>query len=171
MSKLGLYAKSVGAAVVAGLSSAIAALADGHIDTSEWIVIATSVLVGLGAVWAMPEFPVSLAKYLKAMTSGLVSGLASFGTFAVNGHLPTQAEWITIAVAVVIGTGLVHVQKNAVQSETLQQTNPVEPLSFPDEDHAEVAPVEEDFTPADESDAISQEPEVEVETEGPLETK
>lgn len=157
---LGLYAKAVGGAVIAGLSAVVAALADGHIDPLEWATVAGAVLVGLGAVWVIPEFPVSVGKYLKAITSGLVSGLASFSAIAINGHLPTQQEWITIAVAVAIGSGLVHVTKNAAASQTMHgvtsvsttKPTPKNVVVAPDENDAieeevpeEVVPVEEDF--------------------------
>lgn len=151
---LGLYAKAIGGAVIAGLSAAVAALTDGHIDMLEWVTVASSVLAGLVAVWAVPEFPVSIAKYLKGITSGLISGLASFSAFAVNGHLPTQQEWITIAVAVAIGSGLVHVQKNAAESQTLHTVvNNKSVAAAPTPVDAEYAPDEDDVIEEDAPDS------------------
>jgi len=56
MEKVAPYAKAVVAALIAGLASAQQAL-DGNndIDGSEWIAVALATLVGLGAVFAIPN--------------------------------------------------------------------------------------------------------------------
>lgn len=120
MTNIGVYAKAVGAAVAAAGMAAITALQDGHISNLEWVTIAGAFLVGLGAVWAVPEFPVNLAKYMKALVSGLVAGLGALSTVLVTGAPLTQHDWINILIAVVVGTGLVHITKNAPESVTLQ---------------------------------------------------
>lgn len=48
-------AKALVGAVVAGLTSAKAAVAENGIDASEGIEIAIVTLVALGAVWAVPN--------------------------------------------------------------------------------------------------------------------
>lgn len=177
MSNIGLYAKAVGGALAAAGTAAITALSDGHINTLEWVTIIGAFVAGLGAIAAVPEFPINIAKYFKAITSGLVGGLASLSAVLVSGHGFTQMDWINIAIAVIVGTGLVHVTKNASESETMHQaTTPVpvpsgmsgdvveeDEIPEPDEDEP-VEPVEDDFVVDTDEDSTT-------DAEVPLETK
>jgi len=51
------YAKSILAAIIAGLSSLIVGLSDDTLDTAEWLTAAVATLVALGAVYAVPNKP------------------------------------------------------------------------------------------------------------------
>jgi hypothetical protein len=171
MSKVGLYAKAIGGALAAAGTAAITALQDGHINTLEWVAIASAFVAAAAAIAAVPEFPVSVAKYYKAITSGLVAGLGSLSTILVSGHAFTSADWINIAIAIFVGTGLVHVTKNAAESETIHPASKLTPATglensaivvsdddaidedVPDDigdDDLEEEPVEDNFTPVDE---------------------
>ncbi|MGH3663730.1 MAG: hypothetical protein ACRDT1_01820 [Micromonosporaceae bacterium] len=49
------YLKAIVGAGVAGLSAVAAALADDSVSVKEWVAVATAALVGLGAVWGVPN--------------------------------------------------------------------------------------------------------------------
>lgn len=49
------YLKAITAAVVAGLGVLALALEDGVVAPNEWVNVAIATLVGLGAVWAVPN--------------------------------------------------------------------------------------------------------------------
>lgn len=51
------YLKAITAAVVAGLGVLALALEDGAVTPNEWVNVAIATLVGLGAVWAVPNLP------------------------------------------------------------------------------------------------------------------
>lgn len=51
------YLKAITAAVVAGLGVLALALEDGAVAPNEWVNVAIATLVGLGAVWAVPNVP------------------------------------------------------------------------------------------------------------------
>lgn len=174
--QIGLYAKAVGAALAAAGTAAITALGDGHIDNLEWVTIGGAFLAALGAVWAVPEFPVSISKYMKAITAGLISGLASLSAALVSGNPFTQQDWINIAIAVVVGTGLVHVTKNATESETLM-TVPVAAgnaggmsNNYPLPANPESLPVDDDVV-EDEDDSLQPVVAEEDDFVAPVETK
>lgn len=57
MKKIAPYAKAVIGAAVAGLGATGTALTDGHISPVEWVTIASATLVGLSAVFAVPNRP------------------------------------------------------------------------------------------------------------------
>lgn len=49
------YAKAVTAAIIAGLSAILTGLDDSAVDLQEVVVALIAFLVGLGAVWAVPN--------------------------------------------------------------------------------------------------------------------
>jgi len=51
-------AKAIVGALIAALSALGAALTDGQVTATEWVVVATALLTGLGLVWAVPNAPV-----------------------------------------------------------------------------------------------------------------
>ncbi|WP_242890307.1 hypothetical protein [Actinomadura litoris] len=53
--KLGSYAKSIVAAVVAGGGTLGTALADDTVSTGEWVGVALAALGALGVVWVVPN--------------------------------------------------------------------------------------------------------------------
>jgi len=55
MAKIAPYVKAVIAAVIAFLSSLLTALGDNAISSQEWVTAIIAFLVGLGAVWAIPN--------------------------------------------------------------------------------------------------------------------
>ena len=112
---IGLITKAVLAAFVAASSSVITALQNGHIDGLEWIAIASAFVVGLGAVFAIPNLPSGVAKYGKAIAAGIVAGLSAAATAYLNQDISPD-EWVVIAVAVLTGLGLVAVAPNAPAS-------------------------------------------------------
>jgi hypothetical protein len=52
---IGRYAKAFVGGAIAGLTALGTALGDNKVTASEWTVIAIATLVGLGAVWAVPN--------------------------------------------------------------------------------------------------------------------
>lgn len=112
---IGLYAKAIAGAAVAGLTAALTALEDGTITGPEWAGIVATTLVGLAAVWAVPNLPAGIARYGKAGTAAVVAGLGAAGTALTGGAL-TTADWIMIAIAVITSTGLVYTVPNADRS-------------------------------------------------------
>ena len=55
MNRIAPYAKAVTAAVVAGLTALSTSLDDGALTAQEGVGVAIAFLVGLGAVWAVPN--------------------------------------------------------------------------------------------------------------------
>ena len=57
MNKIAPYYKAVTGALVAFLSAIAAALAEDGISGQEWITAGIALIVGLGAVFAIPNIP------------------------------------------------------------------------------------------------------------------
>jgi hypothetical protein len=55
--KIAPYAKSLVAALIAGLGALQVALVDNNVSTTEWIVVASAFLTGLGITYAVPNTP------------------------------------------------------------------------------------------------------------------
>jgi sugar phosphate permease len=53
------YAKAILGALIAGLTALGTALTDGGVSASEWVAAAIATLVALGAVYAIPNAPVT----------------------------------------------------------------------------------------------------------------
>lgn len=53
------YAKALVAALIAGLAALATALDDSQVSAQEWVTAAVALLTALGAVWAVPNRPVS----------------------------------------------------------------------------------------------------------------
>jgi hypothetical protein len=51
------YLKAIVAALIAGLGALATGLGDGSLSAQEYIYAAIAFLVGLGAVWAVPNTP------------------------------------------------------------------------------------------------------------------
>lgn len=117
---VGLIAKAIIAAAVSAASAAVTALQNGHIDVQEWVVIALAAIVGLGAVWAVPNLPDGIKRYGKAITAALIAGLSAYATAATTGGwVPTANEWIVIVIALLSGAGLVAAAPNAPASTNI----------------------------------------------------
>lgn len=61
------------------------------------------------------------APYGKAIAGGLVGGLTSLGTALIDGFV-SPLEWVTIALAFLLGTGLVFVVPNSPKEPTPNRT-------------------------------------------------
>jgi peptidoglycan/LPS O-acetylase OafA/YrhL len=122
--ELGLIAKAIVAAAVSASSAVITALQDGHIDTLEWIAIVSAFLIGLGAVWAVPNLPDGVKRYAKSIVAALIAGLAALGTALIDGSISAD-EWVVIVLALVSGSGLVYVAPNAPNSVDIPPANRV----------------------------------------------
>jgi ABC-type Na+ efflux pump permease subunit len=59
MNRIAPYYKAVSAALIAFLSAIAAALAQDGISSQEWITAAIAFIVGLGAVFAIPNKPLN----------------------------------------------------------------------------------------------------------------
>jgi len=130
MENIGLYAKAFAGAVAAGLTAAVTALTDGSVTGFEWTIIVGAFLAGLVGVWAIPNVPESVRKYGKMIVGGLVAVVASIGAALVDGTGVSQAELLTIALALLAGLGLVGVTPNAASSDAVDPlTNKVVPVS------------------------------------------
>jgi hypothetical protein len=51
----GKYSKAISGGLISGITSAITALVDNQINTTEWLTIVLAVLVGAGVVYAVPK--------------------------------------------------------------------------------------------------------------------
>jgi len=69
MKNLNPYAKSIIAALVAGLGSLQVANGDGRITLAEWIQIASVTGAALGFVWGVPNVPAPVAAVVKAVVA------------------------------------------------------------------------------------------------------
>ncbi|MGH3503874.1 MAG: hypothetical protein ACRDQA_23710 [Nocardioidaceae bacterium] len=112
---IGLYAKAGAGVVVAGLGATVTALDDGLITGPEWVGIVVTVLVALGAVWAVPNLPGRVRRYAKAITAGLIAGLGSIATSLTGGSVDAAAS-LTAVGALIVGAGLTGVAPNAPAS-------------------------------------------------------
>lgn len=61
-----------------------------------------------------------IARYYKAVAAAVLAGLTSAGTALLDGHI-TQAEWVTIAIAVVGTSGAVGIVTNAANPKKTPQ--------------------------------------------------
>lgn len=118
---IGLYAKVLVAALVAGLNAYIAATPAG-VSATEWIATGITVIVALGVVWAIPLTPAWLATYGKALFGGLVAAGGSITPSLMDGSLTTD-EVLKAIVAFILATGITGVAPNASASD------PVDPAT------------------------------------------
>tara|TARA_R110000823_G_scaffold178534_2_gene311010 strand:+ start:290 stop:466 length:177 start_codon:yes stop_codon:yes gene_type:complete len=51
----GKYSKAISGGLISGITSAITALVDNQINTTEWLTIILAVLVGAGVVYTVPN--------------------------------------------------------------------------------------------------------------------
>lgn len=117
---IGLYAKAVVAAAITALTTAQTALNDdGHITNIEWIAVAVSFVVALGAVRAIPNLPSGVARYGKAITAGIVAGLGSVAAALTDGGGITTQEWVAVVLAIVAAAVPTWIAPNARVSELL----------------------------------------------------
>lgn len=63
----------------------------------------------------------TLVPYAKAIAGGLVAGLTSLGTALTDG-IVTPLEWVTIAIAFLLGTGLTYAIPNSPKVPTPNRT-------------------------------------------------
>lgn len=115
---LGLIAKAIIASAAAAAASIITALSDGTITGPEGITAGVAFLVALGGVWLIPNLPGPVAIYGKAITAGLIAAAGSFSAVLVDTGWPLSlAQWLTVAGAAVVGSGLVGIAPNAARSD------------------------------------------------------
>lgn len=57
MKSLAPYAKAIIAAIIAALTALGTGLTDGHMTAAEWVAVALSFFVALGAVYGVPNTP------------------------------------------------------------------------------------------------------------------
>jgi hypothetical protein len=105
--RIWIYARAIAAAAVAGLTAAITALNDGVINGGEWIAIIITIVVALGAVYAVAGGGVQ--RTMKVVTAAIVAGLGAVATAWTTHHGFdfTGNEWISIALAVLLALGVV----------------------------------------------------------------
>lgn len=114
---IGLYAKALSAAAVAGFGAYATALQDGPgVTGAEGIGIVIAVLLSLGAVWAVPNVPSVVAGYGKALAGALIAGLTVVGTGWLDGSV-SQVEIVNAIIAFIVGLGLVAGVSNAAESD------------------------------------------------------
>lgn len=113
---VGIYAKAIAGATVAGLTAALTALDDGTITAYEWTVITGTTIAALAGVWAVPNTPTGITRYGKAFTAAAVAGLGAVGAGIVDGAM-TQADWVTVAIAVAGGLGVTYTVPNSAHSD------------------------------------------------------
>lgn len=122
---IGTYTKCIIAAVMAGVTAAITALNDnGNITLLEWVVVASAVVVTGGAVFAVPNVPASVRRYGKAIVAAVLAGLGSVAVALTDGGV-SNAEWLTIALAVIGGLGPTYIAPNAALSDEFRGVNNV----------------------------------------------
>jgi hypothetical protein len=114
---VGQYAKAIVGAVLAGGMAVITALEAGRVEGVEWATVAGTLLLALGAVFAVPNMPDGVRRYGKAIVGGLVAAVGAAGTALVGGWPFSPDEWLAIVVALVSGLGLVAVTPNAALSD------------------------------------------------------
>lgn len=129
---IGLYTKAILAAFIGAGGAATTALQDGLITPVEWVAIVITLVVGAGAVFAVPNVPDSVRVYGKAIVAGLVAGLGSLGTAMTDGAV-TSAEVIALVTALVVGSGLVSIAPNAESSDVIYDYDPAD---LPDDEEA-----------------------------------
>lgn len=49
------YAKAIVGSLLAGLGALLTALADGSVQTAEWVTVAIAALTALAGVWGVPN--------------------------------------------------------------------------------------------------------------------
>jgi hypothetical protein len=112
---IGLYAKALAGAAVAGLTAAITGLADGSLSGYEWTVVAGAVLVALAGIFTADN--VKWFKYAKAVTAALIAAVGALGVALLDGGGVSSAELLGLLVALLGSGGLTAVVPNAVESD------------------------------------------------------
>lgn len=123
MSQVGLWAKSVVGAVSAGLSAALVALQDGHIEQFEWIGIALAAVVALAAVKGVSNAASGPLYFAKAILAAVIAALGALGTALADGQGITPNEWIIVFLAVLSALP-VAITSDAVQSDQFRGVIP-----------------------------------------------
>lgn len=106
------FAAQVAATVATVL---VAALADNHVDTSEWI---NALIVGLGAVAVLGagNLPAGVWAYTKTWVAAATAGAVFLQSAITDGM--TGAEWLQLALAVAGALGVAAVPGPRVQAAT-----------------------------------------------------
>jgi hypothetical protein len=120
---IGTYAKAVAGAVVAGLTAAVTALADGSLTGYEWTVIVGAVLVSLAGIFTADN--VKWFKTAKAVTAALIAGVAALGVALLDGGGVSSGELLGLVIALLSGAGVTYVVPNAVSSDVFVVQNVV----------------------------------------------
>lgn len=109
-----VWKASLGMLVAAGGALGIA-MQDEVITAGEWVTIGVAAIVAFAAVWAVPNMPKGVMWAAKTVTAAVVAFGAGFAQAYPDGI--TQAEWVTIGVAVVIAAAGVFAAENTPISE------------------------------------------------------
>ncbi len=100
---LGAYGKSITYIALTALSFLVTAFADNNLSNEELINLGV-VVVGAIGVYALPNFPNSIAKYAKSGLAFLTAGLVAMLSFFSDGISPT--EWMQILLAAFAAIGV-----------------------------------------------------------------
>lgn len=115
---IGQITKAIIGAAVAASGAVTTALQNGVIEPPEWITIVIAFIVAGTGVYFTTNLDAGVLKYAKAITGGVLAGLAAFGTALAGGGWPLSIdEWVVVASAAVVGSGLVGIAPNAAASD------------------------------------------------------
>lgn len=110
---LGVYGKSITYIALTALSFLVTAFADNNLTTEELINLGV-VAIGAVVVYALPNFPDSVAKYAKSGAAFATAGLVALLSFLSDGVQPT--EWMQIILAAFAAVG-VYIVPNVVDKK------------------------------------------------------
>ena len=116
----GLYAKAIAGAALLALTTWITGLASGGMTDQETVAVVSAFVVGGGGIFLIPMSPAWVNTYGKAVWTAIAAFLASLWAAVPDGV--SQVEWLTMAVAVIVSTGVVAVVPNARRSEVITQS-------------------------------------------------
>lgn len=100
---VGLYGKSITYIILAAVTFLVTALSDNTVSGEELVNLAV-VIVGAIGVYAIPNFPEGVAKYVKTGVTLATAGLMALLSFWSDGI--TTTEWLQIGVAALSAIGV-----------------------------------------------------------------
>lgn len=128
---IGHYGKAITYIALAAVTFLVTALSDNALSLEEKLNLGVVVLGAVG-VYAVPNFPEGVAKYVKTAVAFLTAAIVSALSFLSDGVLSTT-EWLQIGVAALAAIG-VFIVPNEVKRPSVTNLTIVNPEVSADAD-------------------------------------
>jgi hypothetical protein len=116
---MGKYGKQINAAIILVLGVFVVALADGSVNTVEWLMAAVAALRGVLLFGVRPEWG-KVGVYLPVIITALIGAVTQIITALQDGGGFSSAEGIGAAIVFFTAIGSTFGTSNAVESDALR---------------------------------------------------